>query len=157
MVNPWNASLPCANPLLTVAATAAASYGNVSGVGYVYYVFNQSGWITLSVNATVDVLLIGGGGSGGPAVAGAAGGGGGAGQVLTATRLAVKWGNDTVAVGANGGGASSAFGLRALGGGAGGASGVCGSAGASGAGNAGLGSPGVVIARYIVQACECSS
>ena len=135
LANPQNATLPCANPLLTVAATVAAGYGNVSGVGYAYYVFNQSGWLSLSVNATVDVLLVGGGGSGGPAGAGAAGGGGGAGQVLTATRLAVKWGNYTVTVGAAGGGASSAFGLKALGGGTGGASGVCGGAGASGGGS----------------------
>jgi autotransporter-associated beta strand protein len=122
--------------------------------GYVVHTFTTTGTNTLTIPSVADglgvtYLIVGGGGSGGSTY----GGGGGAGAMrsnLGGTPLPVAAGAKTIIVGAGGtgvtgssagnpGGASTAFGLKANGGGyGGGANGaIGGGAGGSGGGTSG--------------------
>lgn len=131
-------------------ASEAFRLASVSGVGQVsgfgdetILSFANDSVIRVCGAGTIDVLLVGGGGGGGAA----SGGGGGAGGFVYQTGLSVQPGVYSISVGRGGaggtttsddwpgkaGGATSAFGLTALGGGAGGGAGA-GGAGASGGG-----------------------
>lgn len=155
LVNPNNVSIPCRLPGWGV--NSSAGVGNLGGLGSTSYrmiQFNTSGYITFSVDTTVDILAVGGGGAGGavPIYRGA-GGGGGAGQVLLAYNVIFR-ANVTypVTVGAGGTWASGAgtpaksssvAGYQALPGGNGGAGlGTDGSRGSIGASGGGTGSSG---------------
>ncbi len=132
-------------------ASEAFRLASVSGVGQVsgfgdetVLTFAKDSVIRVCGAGTIDVLLVGGGGGGGAA----SGGGGGAGGFVYRTGLSVEPGVYSIAVGRGGaggdssnasdvsgkaGGATSAFGLTALGGGAGGGR-TAGGAGGSGGG-----------------------
>ena len=109
-----------------------------NGRRYRAQVFTENGALTMKRPGAVDVLLVGGGGGGGQAVdlgkTRYFGGGGGAGGVVLRNRLMLNVGTYPIAVGAGGrvndgnvdseenrnlmsGGATTAFGLTALGGG----------------------------------------
>jgi len=66
--------------------------------GYVYHKFTSSGTFEVIESVTVDILVVGGGGGGGADV----GGGGGAGQLITATSIAISNGSYAVTIGQGG-------------------------------------------------------
>lgn len=104
--------------------------------------FTNSTLVKVSGSGIADVLLVGGGGGGGNH--NTRGGGGGGGDVVYRSGVEVVEGEYALVIGAGGakganGGATTAFDLTALGGGAGGADSGVGKNGASGGGGGGGG------------------
>jgi hypothetical protein len=118
------------NLALTVTGGQSTYNATVGGQNYTFYRFTTVGSnnLVVSGSGTLDVLLVGGGGGGGVSLAG----GGGGGAAIVATNVPVSAQTYTVVVGNGGaggtgdqgtdtggtrGGASTAFGISATGGG----------------------------------------